>query len=116
MSACVSPVQSERTPIFGPSDKAGPLFQYVMLTQLPFPVRYDRPTVLVSLLVGGLCSAFALVVVSRRRMGFAYLVGGSAVTGCGIAGLHYNAMAAMRLAGEYRFDFLLVTLSVALAV
>ena len=79
-------------------------------------MEYDWPTVLLSLLVGILCSAFALVVVSRRKMGLTYALIGSAVMGCGIAGLHYIAMAAMRLPAECRFDFRVVALSVVLAV
>ena len=84
--------------------------------RLPVPVEYDLPTALLSLLVGILCSAFALVVVSRRRMGLTYALIGSAIMGCGIAALHYIAMAAMRLPAECRFDFRLVALSVALAI
>jgi NO-binding membrane sensor protein with MHYT domain len=84
--------------------------------RLPVPAEYDWPTVLLSLLVGILCSAFALVVVSRRRMGLTYALIGSAMMGCGIAALHYIAMAAMRLPAECRFDFRLVALSVVLAV
>ena len=84
--------------------------------RLPVPVEYDWPTVLLSLLVGILCSAFALVVVSRRKMGLTYALIGSVVMGCGIAGLHYIAMAAMRLPAECRFDFRVVALSVVLAV
>lgn len=37
--------------------------------QLPVPVRYHWPTVLLSLLVGVLWSIFALALVSRRTMG-----------------------------------------------
>ncbi|MGA8441872.1 MAG: MHYT domain-containing protein [Candidatus Sulfotelmatobacter sp.] len=84
--------------------------------RLPVLLEYDWPTVLLSLLVGILCSAFALVVVSRKRMGLTYALYGSVIMGCGIAGLHYVAMAAMRLPAECRFDFRLVALSVVLAV
>ena len=84
--------------------------------RLPVPVEYDWPTVLLSLLVGILCSAFALVVVSRKKMGLTYALIGSVVMGCGIAGLHYIAMAAMRLPAKCRFDFRVVALSVVLAV
>ena len=83
---------------------------------LPIPVQYDWPTALVSLLAGGLCSAFALLVVSRKKMGAAYLFGGSAVLGCGIAAVHYIGMAAMRLPAECRFNFGLVALSLVLAI
>ncbi len=90
-------------------------FVGMLAFRLPVPVEYDWPTVLLSLLVGILCSAFALVVVSRRKMGLTYALIGSVVMGCGIAGLHYIAMAAMRLPAECRFDFRVVALSVVLA-
>lgn len=83
---------------------------------LPVPVQYDWPTVLVSLLAGVLCSAFALLVVSRKKMGATYLFAGSAVLGCGIAAVHYIGMAAMRLPAECRFNFGLVALSIVLAI
>jgi NO-binding membrane sensor protein with MHYT domain len=83
---------------------------------LPIPVQYDWPTVLVSLLAGVLFSAFALLVVSRKKMGATYLFAGSAVLGCGIAALHYIGMAAMRLPAECRFNFGLVALSIVLAI
>jgi NO-binding membrane sensor protein with MHYT domain len=38
---------------------------------LPVVVEYDWPTVLLSLLIGILCSALALFVVSRQKMGLA---------------------------------------------
>ena len=84
--------------------------------RLPVLVEYDWPTVLLSLLAGILCSAFALVVVSRKRMGLTYALSGSAIMGCGIAALHYIGMTAMRLPAECRFDCRVVALSVVLAV
>jgi NO-binding membrane sensor protein with MHYT domain len=84
--------------------------------QLPVPVRYHWPTVLLSLLVGVLCSIFALALVSRRKMGLSYAVIGSAFMGSGIAGLHYIGMAAMRVAAICQFSRPLVILSVALAI
>ena len=84
--------------------------------RLPVPVEYNWPTVLLSLLAGILCSAFALVVVSRRRMGLTYALSGSTIMGCGIVAVHYIGMAAMRLPAECWFDFRVVALSVVLAV
>lgn len=84
--------------------------------QLPVPVLYDVPTVLVSLLAAVFASAVALWVVSRRRMGLREAVPGSIVMGLGIAAMHYIGMAAMRLQAAMRFDPWLVTLSVAIAI
>lgn len=49
--------------------------------QLPVPVLYDVPTVLVSLLAAVFASAVALWVVSRHRMGLREAVPGSIVMG-----------------------------------
>ena len=84
--------------------------------RLPVPVSYHWPTVLLSLLAGISCSAFALMLVSRQRMSFRYAVIGSLIMGSGIAALHYIGMAAMRLAAICQFDHLVVTLSVLLAI
>jgi two-component system, sensor histidine kinase and response regulator len=83
---------------------------------LPVPVAYHWPTVLLSLLAAMLCSAFALLVVSRKTLGRLYAAGGSVILGCGIAALHYIGMAAMRLPAEMRFNLLLVITSVITAI
>src|SRR5580692_8050231 len=64
---------------------------------LPIPVRYNLPTVLVSLLAAVFASAVALYVVSRQSMGYAAAAIGSVFMGAGIAGMHYIGMEAMRL-------------------
>ena len=83
---------------------------------LPVPVRYDWPTVLVSLLAAIFSSAVTLSVVSRKKMGPLHAWTGSLVTGVGISAMHYTGMAAMRLAAVCRFDLHLVTLSVVLSI
>ena len=83
---------------------------------LPVPVGYDWPTVLVSLLAGILSSSFALFIVSRQSMGRIRALMASIILGSGISGLHYIAMAAMRLPAICQFDPFLVTLSVVLAI
>ena len=84
--------------------------------RLPVAVLYDWPTVLVSLLAAILASAVALYVVSRpdRRAPRALL--GSILMGCGIAGMHYIGMAAMRLPAMCQYSPGLFALSVVLAV
>jgi two-component system sensor histidine kinase/response regulator len=88
----------------------------MLALQLPLVVRYHWPTVLLSLIAGILCSAFALMLVSWRKMELAYGQAGSLFMGGGIVALHYIGMAAMRLAARCQFDHFLVALSVALAV
>lgn len=84
--------------------------------RLPIPVRYDWPTVLLSLLAAILASVVALFVVSRQRMGVFRAVLGSIVMGSGIATMHYVGMEAMRMAARHTYSPGLVGLSVLLAV
>lgn len=84
--------------------------------RLPIPVRYDWPTVLLSLLAAVLASAVALFVVSRRRMGLVHALLGSIVMGSGIATMHYVGMEAMRLAAICTYSPGIVALSVVLAI
>src|ERR1700732_377251 len=65
--------------------------------RLPVSVRYDWPTVLVSLLAAVGASAVALYVVSRQAMGVGAVIVGSSIMGAGIAAMHYIGMEAMRL-------------------
>jgi two-component system sensor histidine kinase/response regulator len=84
--------------------------------QLPVPVRYDWPTVLLSLLAAVLASGIALFVVSRKTMSVAQALAGSIFMGAGIASMHYIGMEAMRLPAMCGYSARLVTLSIALAV
>src|SRR6266851_7880464 len=54
---------------------------------LPVPVRYDWPTVLLSLLAAIFASGVALFVVSRRHMGLPQAIAGSVAMGSGIAAM-----------------------------
>jgi PAS domain S-box-containing protein len=83
---------------------------------LPVLVLYHVPTVLASLLAAALASAVALWVVSRPSMTLAQAFAGSVVMGSGIAAMHYSGMAAMRLQATARYDALLVTLSILIAI
>jgi two-component system sensor histidine kinase/response regulator len=83
---------------------------------LPVAVRYDWPTVLVSLLAAMLASGVALFIVSRNVLRpLRTLVGGS-LMGIGIAAMHYIGMEAMRLPAMCRYSSGFVTLSVILAI
>jgi len=83
---------------------------------LPIVVRYDWPTVLVSLLAAVLASCIALFVVSRDKMTILQAALGSIFMGTGIASMHYIGMEAMRLAAMCVYSSGLVTLSVVLAI
>ena len=84
--------------------------------QLPVPVFYDWPTVVVSLFAAIFASGVALFVVSRRRMDWSDALAGSVIMGGGIATMHYIGMAAMRLPAMHHYDLPLVTLSVLVAI
>ncbi len=83
---------------------------------LPVPVRYDWPTVLLSMAAAVLSSAIALFIVSRRAMGLSAAVAGAVLMGSGIAAMHYIGMEAMRLPAMCSYSPGLVILSIALAI
>lgn len=91
-------------------------FKGMLAFHLPVPVAYDWPTVLLSLLLAILASAFSLYVVSRPRLGIGRASVGSIIMGAGIAGMHYVGMAAMRLSAVMRYRPPVVGLSVAFAI
>jgi NO-binding membrane sensor protein with MHYT domain/two-component sensor histidine kinase len=83
---------------------------------LPVPVLYDWPTVLLSLLAAVFASLVALFVVSRPKLDLPRAVVGGAIMGSGIATMHYTGMAAMRLPATYTYRPSLLILSVVLAI
>ncbi len=83
---------------------------------LPVPVRYQYPTVIVSLLAAIAASAVALFTVSRERMGVGSCVAGGVAMGGGIAAMHYIGMAAMRLPATMTYRWWTVALSLLVAV
>src|ERR1700692_2824892 len=84
--------------------------------RLPVAVRYDWPTVVVSLLAAIFASAIALFVVSREKMGLFRSIIGSVFMGSAIAGMHYIGMAAMRLPAMCQLSSAMVMFSVVLAI
>jgi PAS domain S-box-containing protein len=91
--------------------------------QLPVPVLYDVPEVLLSLLAAVFASAVALFVVSAKatddnahHLGWSRLLVGSPVMGGGIASMHYIGMAAMRLPAMCHYSLPWVFLSIFLAI
>ncbi len=84
--------------------------------RLPVPVKYDWPTVLLSLFAAILASAIALFVASRTQVGYPLIIVGSVFMGSGIASMHYVGMAAMRLPAVCRYSSGIVVISVGLAM
>lgn len=83
---------------------------------LPVPVLYDLPTVIVSLLAAIFASEVALFVVSLNSLALAGAAFGSVVMGGGIATMHYVGMAAMRLPAMCHWNVPIVSLSVVIAI
>jgi len=89
----------------------------MMAFSLPIPIKYDWPTVLLSLLVGMVGSGAALYVGGGRNIGWPrVLAAGVLLGGLGISGLHYTAMSAMRLNAMHHYSAALAILSVVLAI
>jgi two-component system sensor histidine kinase/response regulator len=84
--------------------------------RLPVLVRYDWPTVALSVLAAILASAVALIVVTQARLTMSAAAGGSVLMGGGIATMHYVGMHAMRLPAMCVYSHGIVVLSVFLGV
>jgi two-component system sensor histidine kinase/response regulator len=84
--------------------------------RLPIPIRYDVPTVLLSVVAAIVAAGVALYVTSRRTMGLPRALGGGVLMGIAIAGMHYVGMEAMRLPAMCRYSLPLVALSVGLSI
>jgi PAS domain S-box-containing protein len=91
-------------------------FKGMLAFRLSVPVAYHLPTVLASLAVAILSAAVSLFAWSRPKIGRLEAISGSIVMGAGIAGLHYTAMAAMRMPATTRYSPPLVVLSILLAI
>jgi PAS domain S-box-containing protein len=84
--------------------------------RIPVPVEYYWPLVLLSVLEGVVASIIALAVVSRKTLGMRAAMAGSLFQGAGISGLHYTAMASMRMPAMCHYSLPIVGLSVLVAV
>ena len=84
--------------------------------RLPVQVRYDWPTVVLSLTAAILSSAVALFVVTRSSLRTSAVLIGSVLMGGGIASMHYIGMYAMRLPAMCLYSHGVVALSIFLGV
>jgi NO-binding membrane sensor protein with MHYT domain len=80
------------------------------------PIGYDRATTFASLVVGIVMVGIGIFIVGQRGATRMPLVTGGAITGLGVASMHYLGMAGMRLQGSLEYDTLTVALSVVIAV
>ena len=84
--------------------------------RLPVPVRYDWPTVLLSMVAAILSSAVTLFVVTQASLTTPAALVGSVLMGGGIASMHYIGMFAMRLPAICVYSRGVVALSIFLGV
>ncbi|MEU6536179.1 MHYT domain-containing protein [Streptomyces sp. NPDC047000] len=80
------------------------------------PVRYDTPTMLAGLGVAVVMVGVGIFIVGYRGARGAALFTGGAVTGLGIASMHYLGMAGLRLDGKLEYNTLTVAASVVVAM
>lgn len=91
-------------------------FVGMLAFSMAMPFSYDMPITILSLLIGGAASAFAIFVASRKRNTAPKICLAGLILGCGIAGMHYTGMAAMRMEAVIVYDTLLVATSIVIAV
>jgi signal transduction histidine kinase/ActR/RegA family two-component response regulator len=91
-------------------------FVGMLASQLTRAATHAALPLLASFVVAVGASAFALSVASRARLGSAQLSTAAVAMGIAIAGMHFIAMAGMRVASRIQYDPLLVGLSIAIAI
>lgn len=84
--------------------------------QLPLPMRYFWPSVLVSLIAGILASAVLLFAVSRRTLKLHTSIFAALLIGSGVAALHYLGITSRRLPAQAEDSYLWMAFAVASAV
>lgn len=91
-------------------------FIAMLAYNLPVPMNYNSLIVFISLFVAVVASGLALEIVSQKQVNWQlFLVGGSCM-GIAIATMHYTGMAAMQLEATVVYDWVLVALSIAIAI
>ncbi|WP_218024512.1 MHYT domain-containing protein [Nocardia lijiangensis] len=79
-------------------------------------IRYDVPLTLLSAATAIIVVGIGLFLVVTPQPTLAALLTGGAVTGVGVAAMHYVGMFAMKSSATIRYDLAMVALSVAIAV
>ncbi|NMG08344.1 MHYT domain-containing protein [Brasilonema sp. UFV-L1] len=91
-------------------------FVAMLAFSLPMPMSYDMWTVLVSMLPAMIASVGALFLASRRVLSLQQLLIGGTLMGIGIASMHYIGMYAMLIDATIEYNYVLVIISVAIAI
>ncbi|GGP15102.1 membrane protein [Nonomuraea glycinis] len=79
-------------------------------------IRYDVPLTVGSAIIAIVVVGAGLFLVRRGGERLPFLFGGGALTGIGVAGMHYLGMAAMNMSAHVSYDPLLVAASVLIAI
>jgi methyl-accepting chemotaxis protein PixJ len=91
-------------------------FTGMLAYDLGMPVRYDLPTVLISLVAAIGAAAVALNVIYRQGISLPRILLGGLFMGAGIGVMHYVGMYAMRMDAQTHYDVRFFLLSVVVAV
>jgi PAS domain S-box-containing protein len=83
---------------------------------MPMPVSYDLDLTLLSLVIPIGLTGFGFFMIGTRRVTELEFPFSGIFMGIGIVSMHYTGMAAMRMAADIRYDPILVTLSVLIAI
>ena len=84
--------------------------------QLPIPMSYNIPLTLLSLLIAVLVAGFALHTVRHGTLSGRRLLCSGLLMGGGIAAMHFTGMVAIPMQPPIRYDPLLFTLSIVIAI
>ncbi|GAB2792353.1 MHYT domain-containing protein [Streptomyces sp. NPDC054796] len=79
-------------------------------------IGYDLLTTYASLLVAVVVTGVGVFLVGYKGRNSGALLGGGAITGLGVAAMHYLGMAGMRMSGEVVYETGTVVLSIGIAV
>jgi diguanylate cyclase len=91
-------------------------FVGMLAFSVPIPLSYNVPTTLASLAIAIVTSGFALGMTSGKKLTTARLTIGAIVMGAGIAAMHYLGMEAITIVPGIGYDFVLVALSILIAI
>lgn len=91
-------------------------FVGMLAFRLPIPLGYDLPITFLSLTIAIVSSAFALWLVSQKRLPWPRLICGALLMGAGVSCMHYTGMAAMRMMPQVQYIPSLFILSILIAV
>lgn len=91
-------------------------FIAMLAYKLPISTSYNSLMVFASLAVAVIASGLALYIVSRQQVNRSHFVLSGSFMGLAIALMHYTGMFAMQLEADVEYNFMLVVLSVIIAI